>query len=473
MRNGHRIGAQRPQVVRLPEGVASLDAGRDACAFAASVGIVLDDWQQWLVQQLLAERADGSLAASTGIVLVSRQNGKNVVLAAIELYGLCIAGLRRQVHSAHRGDTAAEHMKFLRDVIRADESLDADQGGYLRVYESNGKERIVNVETWGELSFNTRSASTKRGASPQRIILDEAMILSEGSLQALVPSLAAQSMAVETSPQIIVTSSAPLADSVVLHRLRRAALDGGSGRTFLADWGCPVGTDPDDREAWYASNPGLGVRISQEWVAEERSTMLSEEAFLIERLGVVFPPVTSGPRLIAEDVWLANVTDEPAGVPVAFGVDVTPDRSTAAIGAVSLVDGVAHVGVVDHRPGGGVGWIEGRVAELRQSVPGAVWVVDGRGQANGLVSDPVSVLSAREMAQACGALFSAVSEGTVRYRRSSILEAAVEVAAARPLGDAWAWDKRGASGDISPLVAVTLALHGASRVPAEPLLFSY
>lgn len=461
-----RIGAQRPQVVQLPQGVANVDTGRDAVAFAASIGIALDDWQAWLVEQILAERTDGSLAASTAIVLVSRQNGKNVVLAVVELYGLCIAELRRQVHSAHRGDTAAEHMKFIRDVIRDNPALDADQGGYLKVYESNGKERIVNLDTMGELSFNTRSASTKRGASPQRIVLDEAMILTESSLRAMVPSLAAQSMRVETAPQIIVTSSAPVAESEVLHRLRAAALAGTNARTLLADWGCPIGTDPDDRDAWYASNPGLGLRISEEWVADERSTMLDEEGFLIERLGIVFPPPASGGlRVISDDAWMANVTTDAPGDPVAFGVDVSPDRSSAAIG---VADASGMVGVIDFRPGKGVGWLSDRVVELRSKVPSASWVVDGRSAANGLVVD-AAVLGAREMAQACGGLYDAVLEHRVKYQRQSALEAAVAGAATRPLGDAWAWDRRKSSDDITPLVAVTLALraaHAPVPVPA-------
>lgn len=49
------------------------------------------------------------------------------------------------------------------------------------------------------------------------------------------------------------------------------------------------------------------------------------------------------------------------------------------------------------------------------------------------------------------------------------LDAAVEGAARRPLGDAWVWARKSAEVDISPLVALTLALDAASAfIPPPP-----
>ncbi len=73
----------------------------------------------------------------------------------------------------------------------------------------------------------------------------------------------------------------------------------------------------------------------------------------------------------------------------------------------------------------------------------------------------VRVVSAREYGQACGVLFDAVTQGEVRHPPNVDLEAAARGATKRALGDAWAWSRRNSAVDISPLVAVTLALHGA------------
>lgn len=459
-------------MLSLPAGIVNLEAGRDAVEFAGSLGLVLDDWQVWLVEQMLAERADGSLAAGVVVIIVPRQNGKNVVLAVVELYGLCVAGLRRQVHSAHLGDTAAEHMKFLKDLV-LDNDLDVEHGGFVQVYESNGKERLVNVETRGELSFNTRTKSTKRGTPPQRIVLDEALFLDDQSLQAMVPALAAQSMNPETSPQVVVTSSAPLLESVVLHRLRRQAMAGGA-RTLFAEWSCVPGVDVTDREAWYASNPGLGVRIAEEYVADMELAVLPHDAFAVERLGVVVEEGVGSSELPGWTECL-DAGSVRSGAPV-FAVDVAPDLSWTSIGvAARRADGLVHLELVEHLSGTGSAVdVLGRIFD-KHRVP---VLVDPRSPAGGLIADLVRSgvgvveVSTLDSVKACASLQQAVANGVVRHRGDGPLDAAVVNAAVRSSGDGWIWARRRSSVDISPLVAVTLA-HSGLLVGSKPLLFSY
>lgn len=462
------MGAQRPRLLSLPEGVASLAAGRDAIEFAASLGVRLDDWQEWLVCQLLAERHDGSLASGVAVVIVPRQNGKNMVLAVVELYGLCIIGLRRQVHSAHLGDTAAEHMKLIKDLI-LDNDLDVEHGGYLQVYESNGKERVVNVETRGELSFNTRTKSTKRGTPPQRIVLDEALFLDEPALRAMVPALAAQSMDPETSPQVIVTSSAPLPESQVLHRLRRAGLNGGP-RLFLAEWSCEVGCDITDRDNWYAANPGLGVRISEEFVADMEFAVVDADGFAIERLGVVFGE-DGGNTELPEWASCFDGMSQMVGAAPVLAVDVSPDLKWTSIAVAGpRADGLGHIELVEHLPGTGdaVAMVAARIAgSQRASVH-----LDPRSPAGGLVPAlqrtgvTVVEIGTTDLVRGCAELKHAVATGQLRHRGQAPLDAAVTGAAVRTVGDGWAWARRSSQVVISPLVAVTLAWHAwASMAP--------
>jgi hypothetical protein len=78
-------------------------------------------------------------------------------------------------------------------------------------------------------------------------------------------------------------------------------------------------------------------------------------------------------------------------------------------------------------------------------------------------------VSAQEHAKACGTFFDACEQQTLRHLGSSELTAAVKGAAKRPLGDAWAWSRKASSVDISPLVAVTLALWGViDGIGAKP-----
>jgi hypothetical protein len=113
---------------------------------------------------------------------------------------------------------------------------------------------------------------------------------------------------------------------------------------------------------------------------------------------------------------------------------------------------------------------------VRKHDPCAV-VVDATGQAASLIGPleqaGIEVLapSARDAGKACGQFFEAVTDSReVRHRGDQALMTALGGAQTRPLSDAWAWARRSAAVDISPLVAVTLAAwgHGVKAPVADP-----
>jgi hypothetical protein len=422
---------------------------------------VLDDWQAWAAEMLLAERADGSRAASQALIIVPRQNGKNSILEAVELYGLFVELLECQVHSAHLADTSAKHMARLKMLISADPELDA----ITKIYETNGKERIVNRETGGVIEFSTRTKSSKRGASPQRIVFDEALFLSDEQLQAMVPGLAAQSMDPDTAPQMVFTSSAPLAESTVLHRLRKAGVECTSRRMFFAEWGCDPGVDPYDQEAWYRANPGLGIRISPEFIAESEIPILQPDAFLIERLGVVLGE-DAAPTVMPEWPKCADPGSQMIGTP-SIAVDVAPDLSWSSVAVAGVrEDGLQHLELIEHLPGTGL--TVDVVVKVVQLHGGQVWL-DPRSEAAGLIEPlkraGVDVVEVKTLdyLKACVQLRQDVANDLVRHRDQTPLSAAVAGAAIKPVGEGWVWARRSSSVDISPLVAVTLAKLAADQ----------
>lgn len=143
---------------------------------------------------------------------------------------------------------------------------------------------------------------------------------------------------------------------------------------------------------------------------------------------------------------------------------MSPNRESSAI-ALSGVrgDGRAHVEVVEHRAG--TRWVPDRMAELVARWNPSAVVLDPTSPAGSLLPRledagvTVTQITAREHAQACGAFYDAVMDDSLRHLDQVPLNAAVAGARKRPLGDAWAWSRKASSVDISPLVAVTLALH--------------
>jgi hypothetical protein len=93
-------------------------------------------------------------------------------------------------------------------------------------------------------------------------------------------------------------------------------------------------------------------------------------------------------------------------------------------------------------------------------------VVDDTGPAGSLIAPleaaGLEVLkpTTRARAAADSGLYDAVAEQRLRYVPRPALDAAVAGAATRPLGDSWAWARKGLSTDICPLVAVSLARWG-------------
>ena len=427
------------------------------------MGYELDDWQAWCIDGILSEDEGRRLCAMLCVLIMPRQNGKNVVIEVVELYAFYVLDWPAILHSAHRQDTSADHMARLRSVIEANPDLDK----ITEFREANGKEKIVRTDTRAEIRFVTRSKKIGRGKSPRLVVIDEALYVTDAQIDAMVPSMSAQSMRAD-KPILLYTSSAPVPESQVLQRVRLTAAAGGPS-TWYAEWGCESGVDPSDRDEWARANPGLNVRISEEWIAEMELATMSVDGFLIERLGVV-PFIDGESGELPEWASCLDPQSELAGTP-SVAIDVSPDLAWSSIALAGLrADGLIHVELVEHLEG------TGSVVHIAAAVAAANKVpihVDPRSPAGGLVGDltrlgvKVVEVGTLEYTKACGALKVAVKDRTIRHRGQAPLDIAVSVAGVRSVGEAWAWGRRSSSGDISPLVAVTLAASAASKGEPE------
>ncbi|HET9199236.1 MAG TPA: hypothetical protein VFN92_13400 [Solirubrobacterales bacterium] len=445
----------------------------EICALA---GLKLDPWQEFALRESMGERPDGKWAALEVGIEVARQNGKGAFLEARQLTGLFLLEERLQIHTAHQFDTSLEAFGRLLELIEATPDFDRE---VLRVVKSHGEEGI-ELRGKRRIRFRTRTGGGGRGFSGDVLYLDEAMIISEAMHGALFPVLSAR-----PNPQIIYTGSAvdqlEHEHGVVFARIRERGLKGGDPSLAWFGWGhCPSGPDDDsvlpdteearelldDRDVWSASNPGLGIRISPEFIEAERRSMSSRN-FAVERLGIGDWPDTAETdeeELFDLQDW-DGIRDREAKVqdPVTFAVDVSPDRSSASIG---VGDSAERVELIERNRG--ARWVIARVAELVEDHGSEKVVLDGRGPAAAfqdemeeLLGFEVTVTSTADYTQACSGFFDAVKERTLRHGGQPELDAAVKGAKTRPLGEAWAFSRKKSDIDITPLVACTLARWGA------------
>jgi hypothetical protein len=262
-------------------------------------------------------------------------------------------------------------------------------------------------------------------------------------------------------------------------RGRERVADDPQRGTCYMEWSAPDGADLSDPDTWRACMPALGHTVTVDAIRAEFDSM--ERAEFARAYGNRRAEADTYDPVIPSPVWESSGdTGSRILDPVAFAVDVAPDRSHASIVvAGSRDDGRTHVEVVEYRPG--TGWVAQRVEELAARWGPRSVVVDNAGPAASLIPAleeldiPLDITGARDMASACGMFYDIALADQLRHIHQAPLTEALLAAQKRPLGDSWAWSRKGSTVDISPLVAATLAVWGhsthASTTTADASVF--
>lgn len=485
--------------------------GPEVVRVAAMAGLTVDPWQSDVLDVLcaLSPVDPGMWNTLENTIIVSRQNGKGGAIEAYVLACLFLFDDAMTMYSAHRADTSQQMFERISALVVGCPPFNRR---VRRIYEGNGKQSI-HLKTGQTLTFHTRSSSAGRGFTGNKLVLDEAFKLEAGMMGALMPTMSAV-----PNPQISYWSSAGWEISTQLGKLRSRAMAAITHRLLNVE-GATVegiaellGVTPDDAaryvtraepdpslahlewsvpettqrtkaamnslELWAQANPALGIRISADYIAKELRAMGAIE-FGRERLGIGdYPPDEDdeGWLVIAEPVWKRLVyppevevrPGQVGGRRPALAVDVKPDLSMASICTVyEDEDGLLVGEVIAHRPG--TSWVPDRLTELKAKYAPCAITIDTGGPAAALIPGLEKVgievleLTTADVAQAYGQFHEAVTDTkNFRHLDQEPLNDAVQVALTRPLGDRKTWDRKG-DGDISPLVAVTNALHAHIR----------
>lgn len=443
-----------PRHLVLPEGIVTSGwpAVRDVCA---ELGIHFDPWQQELNRAILAKDAAGLYAADTVVLSICRQAGKSYDVGGLVFADSIIHPGTTTVWTAHRFKVAREVFNEMRGWARRPEL--APHIDYDEITTAAGNE-CIPFRNGSRILFAARERGAIRGFTKvRRLILDEGQILTESAMADLAPT-----MNQAENPQLILmgTPPKPSDPSEVLTALRAEALEGNLDGLLYVEYGADPDCDIDDWDAVSQANPSYPHRTPKRSVLRLRKMLTNDDDYRREGLGI-WDTGAKADRIVPADLWaLCHDPDPSRGDVSAYAIDVSPDLKSAAIAAS---DGTT-VLVLEHHPG--VFWVASKLGELLADRHGQVWL-DPKGPAGALLVDlsesgvEWNEIKPGEHAQACGGLLAAVIGGDLRHTGQPALEVAVAGATRRPYGDAWAWNRRSASVDISPLVAVTIARWGA------------
>lgn len=471
------IGSQEPRIAVLPRqddgtpfGSLYTD-GPDAAALLDDCGMRLDEWQRAVLSAWLARRDDDTFACLSCGLSVPRQNGKNALLEARELYGLVACG-ERVLHTAHRVDTARK--AFMRLAKYFEPAANPELADMVRIIRRTNGQEAIELSNGGSVEFSSRVNGGSRGSTYDVVVFDEAQELTDDQMEAIMSTMAASPNA---NRQLVYTGTppSPVSPGTVFRRKRDDALAGKARRGCWHEWSVEEVGDVSDRSRWYETNPALGIRLDEDFTCEEKDT-LTPEGFARERLGW-WTTAATGDAAFSEAEWracevpaIAQADDEV----LACGVKFSPDGNYAALSMCVKGEVPAFECALFEPTSGGIAglaeWVCGRKGKL------CAVVIDGRAHADalakrladgGMPKRIVYVATPRIAVAAASMLTNGVRERTVAHSPEPLLASSALGSVRRRIGS----DGQGfgsGSAQSEPLESAALALWGAQTSKYNP-----
>lgn len=445
-------------------------------------------WQQYVLDVALELDPATRLPAYREVGLsVPRQQGKTQQVLGVMVHR-CMAWQRQNVVYAAQDRNHARQR--LEDEFVPTLDLSKLKGRY-RTRMTNGNEAVLWTKTRSKLGITSNTEKAGHGPALDLGVIDEAFAHKDDRLeQAFSPAMLTRPKA-----QLWWASAGGTEASVWLNAKRQLGrqliealwASGIHPATAYFEWYAPDHMRRDDPATWRACMPALGYTVTEAVVRAELEKAVNDpsgfDRAYLNRTRKAVPPTDPN---IPKQMWPGLIDHGSQAVQdLAFAVDVSPRRDWASIGVASQrPDGRMHVELVDRRPG--TAWVVPALVRLCDLWdPVAIGIdVPTQSPAGSLLDelakagirppeDPekpargdLMVFRLADVTASCGQLADQMRREVLAHIDQVPLTAAINGARTRPLGDAWAWHRRSAQIDISPLVTITLARYALlTRLP--------
>lgn len=456
-----------------PRNRDALSYGPAAARMAQALRRPLMPWQRDYLDLAGELTPDGTrLAHPYVVVVVPRRAGKTAGMLAAMLQR-CALGPTRNIYTAQTRTDAAKAMR--EDWVPM---LDAGRltPTRVKVRRSQGSESLTWTRTGGTLSLFAPTEQAVHGQDVDAAVVDEAWSFDTAQGDAIEAAIQPAQATRDAHRQTWIVSAGGTPSSSWLARwvdLGRS----GDPAVALVEYGADAEHDDlDDPAVWARVHPAVGHTITLDTLAGIRATMNRAE-FDRAFLGVWTHDYGVPPKLPPQ-LW--EQAADPAAAPtsgVAYGLEVASDASSATIAAAGRwvdADQVERIAVLVVEHQGGTAWVPDAWRAIRARAPGRLYA-DALGptvatvEALGRARMPVEVLTTGHYTAACQGLLDDLVAGVLAHRTQPVLDAAARTATARAIGDRWVWNRRGRA-DAAPLIAATLAAHGARRPTRRPFV---
>lgn len=415
----------------------------------------------------LLEARRGTAALYPEVVLqVPRRATKTTAVMSVLLGRCATRPGHRVVLTAQSGTVASRIISEYAETLVANgiavPAREAGSSPGLVVYSASQGRESLRWPNRSKLWVVPPDAGAVRSSAADDVVIDEAgehdVVKGRAFYNAVSPL-----MDTRPSPQLVIMGTPGEARAGVFWDLLEQARAGVRGLGIL-DWSATDGEDLEDRRVWRRVHPGPSSGLTPMSVLERRRLRLGPDAFAREYLGVW--PADSSVAAVNPAEWAAAagvLGTRPDWFALAF--DCSPDASSAAITAAWRdSDGTARVEVVAKQ--NGTHWVAREAYRLARRY--RVYVAyDPVGQnldvgellARQRPLVKVHPMTFRDMQGAAARFIGDLHKGVLMHAQQPDLDAAVDGASWRQVGDAGRlFGRRTSTADVTPLVAATAAL---------------
>jgi len=322
-------------------------------------------------ERFIREVYDNPAGTSRAYLSIARKNGKTALIAAIMLVHLVGPEARQNtqiISGARSRDQAALVYKLAEKMVR----LNPDLSKIIKATPSS--KALVGLPMNVEFKAISADAGTAHGLSPVLAILDEVGQV-KGPTDAFIEAIETAQGA-HDAPLLLAISTQAATDGDLFSDWLDKAATGNDPRIVSHLYAAPDDCELDDRDAWAAANPALGVFRSVTDMEDFSRRAIQSPAqessfrwlFLNQRIEAAAP-------YVSRTMWAAcdgEVAADWSGREVFAGLDLSASNDLTAFVRVAWFDDVLHVRCSFWLPEQGL-----RERARQDKVPYDVWAKDG------------------------------------------------------------------------------------------------
>jgi hypothetical protein len=441
-------------------------------------------------QQLLVADMLNAGRKFNGIIMPRRSTKTTSILA-----WLIGRGLSREDEMLAYGVMTTQKKardRYMKDVVPIlEKTYPVKATRPFKLLTANGFERIV-FDNGSVLVITGPNPDDYRSEAFDVIVLDEG-----GELEAErgADVLGAALPTMDTRPGAMLVASGTAGEFAKGNVLYDRLVPGrrGDPRYGILEYAADEATTDVELEAWESddehpeahvrelvelTHPGLASGLTTLADVRDNYETLGPEKFGREYLGI-WGAGAAGGGLIDLNRWAESALDDPLPEPperFAMAMAVHPDQRCASIVAAWREEGLAYIGVLDARPG--ISWVSERAMQLSREY-GVPIVIDSGGAGSVELEfmqrqrprPKLAPQAWRDVRIAAGAFVKELNKGHVRHYDQDELNDAAKLVVKRKAGgsDGWAFGRRNATDDITPIEAAALALKVYDAKPSSRL----